>query len=268
MRKTLTFILIILLLILAVTMVVSGIKIGNFQILSINQLKEENIELDDKILQAERVSQTTYKSELAKFEAKLNELQNNKKRYEELVAITSESNYEIASREENYKVEYLYYQLGEIAKQNNVDLKIEISTSSTGVEGLYDVTLITSYEAPITDESGYVKITDFIYAVENDSTLGFKVEDFSLVPYSVGSKTEIKEVEIVNEDGTVTKQEVSTSIEGYGLRGTFTAKNVAIQDITQSLLTQDKDNVTDENTQNGAENGTQNNTGNVIDLTE
>lgn len=233
MRKTLTFILILLLIILAVQMVVNGIKIGDFQILSIKQLKEENLELDSKIIEADTLTQNTYKAELDKLNQKINELQSNKKRYEELVAITSESNYEIASREEKYKVEYLYYQIGEIAKKNDVDLKIEISTASSGVKGLYNVTLITSYEAPVTDESGYVKITDFIYEVENDSTLGFKVEDFSLVPYSVASKTIVTTQEVVNPDGTVTTKNVNTIIEQYGLRGTFTAKNIAIQDITE-----------------------------------
>ena len=39
MKKTLTFILIVLLVVLAVMIVVSGLKIGNFQILSIKQFQ-------------------------------------------------------------------------------------------------------------------------------------------------------------------------------------------------------------------------------------
>ena len=246
MKKTLTFILIVLLVVLAVMIVVSGLKIGNFQILSIKQLKNENIELDNKIMAATTVTQTTYPTELSKFEEQINKLQNSKKRYEELIAKTSDSDYELATREEKYKLEYLYFQLGEIAKKNDVDLKIVISTSSSGVEGLYDVTLLTSYEAPVTDESGYVKITDFIYEVENDPTLGFKVEDFSLIPYSVPAQTITKEEEVIGADGSVTIKTINTSIEAYGLEGTFTAKNIAIQDITQSLLTEEEtENKTD-----------------------
>lgn len=242
MRKTLTFILILLLIILAAQLVVGGIEIGSLKLLSIQQLKEENIKLNDKILEADKVTQTTYKSELSKLEESINKLQDNKKKYEELVAITSESNYEIASREENYKLEYLYYQIGEIAKKNEVDLKFEIKTASSKVEGLYDVTLITSYEAPVTDESGYVRLTDFIYDVENDSTLGFKVEDFSLIPYSVPSKTIQTTQKVVNEDGTIGTEVVAKSIEAYGLRGNFTAKNIAIQDITKFTTSNDTTN--------------------------
>ena len=245
MKKILTFILIVLLIVLAVQLVVNGINIGNFQILSISQLKEENLKLNDKILEADKVTQTTFKSELSKLDSKINELQNKKQQYEELVAVTSESNYEIASREENYKVEYLYYQLGEIAKKNEVDLVIEISTGSSNVKGLYDITLITSYEAAVTDESGYVRLTDFIYDVENDDTLGFKVEDFSLVPYSVSSKTSETTQEVVKDDGTIVTETVTQSVPGYGLKGTFTAKNIAIQDITEVLVSEE--NETDDN---------------------
>ena len=245
MKKSLTFILIILLVILAVQMVVNGIKIGDFEILSIKQLQEENLELDDKILQAEKLTNTTYNAEYKKLNDQIKTLQNEKNRYEELVKVTSESNYALASREQNYKVEYLYYQIGEIAKKNEVDLKIEISTSSSGLSDLYDVTLITSYEAPVTDESGYVRLTDFIYDVENDSTLGFKVEDFSLVPYSVASKTITTKQEVTNPDGTVSTVTVNNVVQWYGLRGTFTAKNLSIQDIAEIIS---KDNTTNNTT--------------------
>ena len=47
MRKLLTFILILLLVILAITMVVNGIEIGGFKFLSIQELKEANELLDN-----------------------------------------------------------------------------------------------------------------------------------------------------------------------------------------------------------------------------
>lgn len=258
MKKILTFILILLLIVLAVQLVVNGIEIGNLKLLSIKELKDANTDLNDKILQADKITETNYKSELSKLETKIKELQDKKQKYEELVAITSESNYEIASREENYKVEYLYYQIGEIAKKNEVDLRIEISTGSSGVEGLYDVTLITSYEAPITDESGYVRLTDFIYDVENDETLGFKVEDFSLVPYSVSGKTIEVTQEVIKDDGTIATETVTQSISGYGLEGTFTAKNIAIQDITDVLLSNDDETKTENGEAEKTENKTEN----------
>lgn len=236
MKKLLTLILIILLIVLAATLVTNGIKIGDFQILSLKQLIQANVELDEKILEADKITKTDYKAELNKLDKKMNELQSNKKRYEELMAITSDKNFELASREETYKLEYLYYQLGEIAKKNDVDIKIEISTGSSGANGLYDITLITSYEGAATDESGYVKLTDFIYEVENDETLGFKVEDFSLIPYDVSSKSVTREDVIVNEKGETETITVTESVAGYGLRGTFTAKNIAIQDISDSIL--------------------------------
>lgn len=256
MRKLLTFILILLLVILAITMVVNGIEIGNFKILSIQELKEANLELDDTILEAEKVTTTTYNAELNKLDSKINELQNNKKRYEELVAMTSESNYEIASREQNYKLEYLYYQLGEIAKKNEVNLKIDISLGSSGINNLYDITLISRYEAPYSDESGYVRITDFIYDVENDSTLGFKVEDFSLEPYAAPSKTLTTTEDVVNEDGKISTVTVNKVINQYGLEGRFTAKNISIKDISEMLIkdngatdTENKDNKLEDKTQ-------------------
>ena len=66
---------------------------------------------------------------------------------------------------------------------NNIDEMINdmqastVESTSTGAqdekdEGNYDLT----FEAT----GSYVSVADFIYAIENDSTLGFKIEDFSM----------------------------------------------------------------------------------------
>ena len=215
MKKLLTLILIILLLVISALIAWQGIQLGNFRILSIQELIEENDNLDEKISKAKTLTESTYKSELSKLNSNVSDLESTKKEYEQLVAITSESNYQLASREENYKLEYLYFQLGTIANRNNVTLTIDIATSSSGTSGLYDIILTTDYAGKEKDESGYVKITDFIYDVENDPTLGFKVEEFELAPSSNG---------------------------GYALKGKFKAKNISIQDMSQISSQNNSDN--------------------------
>ena len=60
MKKLLISIIIILVLILTVITIINGIKIGNFKILGIVEIKKQNEELDNKIKDATKLASTDY----------------------------------------------------------------------------------------------------------------------------------------------------------------------------------------------------------------
>ena len=62
------------------------------------------------------------------------------------------------------------------AKKYNVAMKADLSHGSSGVNNQYNISFTAVGE--------YISISEFIYAIEKDSTLGFRIEEFAMVPYS------------------------------------------------------------------------------------
>ena len=88
----------------------------------------------------------------------------------------------------------------------------------------------SKYNLNFTVRGPYIGISDFIYSIENDPVLGFKIESFKLVP---GGSSET-------------------------LEGTFTCKNIEIENVSNSLT--NNSNAADGNTTNSntANSGTTN----------
>ena len=105
------------------------------------------------------------------------------------------------------------------------------------------------YDLQFTATGSYISITDFISAIENDSSLGFKIEEFKLVPSSSGSD----------------------------LQATFVCKDIAIKDVSQSAVTTTTDNklqadektneLNNTNSTSNTTNGTANNSTNSANTT-
>ena len=96
---------------------------------------------------------------------------------------------------EEYKVETLWVKLGTYATTEGTVLQMDIKNSSKGGSGRYDLYF--------TVNGSYIGITDFISDIENDSMLGFKIEEFKI------------------------RQDSSES----DLVTTFVCKNIAVQDV-------------------------------------
>ena len=180
MRKLLIGILISLLLILCVYTIVYGINIGNFEILGITQIKEKTDDLDNEINQASKLASSDYPKTLAELTNEYKNLQTEKENYENLVTISSDEDIQAASQYEKYEIEFLWTKIGNHATSEGVTLKVEIKNSSSGTEGLYDLYF--------TANGTYVGITDFISDIENDSKLGFKIDNFKLISSSANSE--------------------------------------------------------------------------------
>lgn len=174
MRKLLISVLIIVLFIMAGYMCINGMTIVNLDILGIKQIQAENKKLDDSISVASRLASTDYPTEISNVAKSLKELQKEKENYENLVTISTESDVQAAAKMKKFETEYLWTKIGNYAKKEGVTMKLDFRNSSTGTQGLYDL------EFTVTGQ--YIGIADFIYEVENDDTLGFKIENFKLLP--------------------------------------------------------------------------------------
>ncbi|MEI3355855.1 MAG: hypothetical protein V8R81_02010 [Clostridia bacterium] len=224
MKKLLILVLIALLLTLSIFIVIQGVHIGSLEILGVKGIQEKSSQLDEKIQQAGKLAEKDYQQALNDVKTNTKKLQEEKKNYEDMTQISEDGDVQAANQIEKYEIETLWVKLGNHATTQGVVIKMDVKKGNA-----QDV-----YDLQFTATGSYISITDFISAIENDSSLGFKIEEFKLVPSSSGSD----------------------------LQATFVCKDITIKDVSQSAVT----TTTDSNIQtDGTANGTNQNNTNSTD---
>ena len=166
MRKILISILTILLIVMAVLVITKGLTIGNLKILSVKQIIEGNDKLTDQISQTEKLIRSDYPTKLESLDSNVSNLLTAKEEYQDLADISTKSEINKATTVETYTVEFLWTRLGRHAT----------------AEGVYLSYTPTSNSIKFTVSGDYIPILSFVSAIENDSKLGFRIENFKLIP--------------------------------------------------------------------------------------
>ena len=188
MKKLLISIIMILIIILTVITIIDGLEIGDFQILGISEIKKQNKSLDNKIQQATKMASTDYPATLDDLNKSLKEYKNTKSSYEDMVSVSTESEVQAANQYGVYEIGMLWIELGNIAKSEGITMDVSAKdlteldiTSSSEVDRKYNCDLY------FTATGTYAGIAGFIENIEDDSKLGFKIEDFKLIASSDGN---------------------------------------------------------------------------------
>ncbi len=231
MKKLLISVIIILVLVLTVSTIINGLEIGNIKILGITAIKEQNENLDNKIKEATKKASTDYPKTLDSLDDAEKDFKTTKEKYEEMVNVSTESEIQAASQYGVYEIGMLWIELGNHAKNEDVtmdvaarDLTAIDTTTSSEVDKKYNCNLY------FTATGSYAGIAGFIEDIEDDSKLGFKIEDFKITASSEGNSI---------------------------LQATFTCKDIIIRGVSTSSSTS---SATTADTSTTAEN--QNNTTN------
>lgn len=203
MRKFLIMILIVILLVALGFMTIKGLGIGKFRINSIQDIIADNKQLDQELAALSYSIDNDYETSKTNLQSSLQSLLKNKQDYQDAITFSTEDEIQKANQTEKYKLDYLWTKIGLYATKNNVVLQMSVSNGSSGVPSQYNISFTAIGE--------YLSISEFIYAIENDSNLGFKIEKFDLEDY-VGTKTD--------EDGNT----VSDNL----LKGSFVVRNVPL----------------------------------------
>lgn len=220
MKKLLISILILLLLLLCIFAVTNGIKIGGINILGISEIKNKSNKLDEDIQIATKLASTDYQKTLTDMQTNIKRLEEEKKNYEDMVTVSTDEQVKTASQFQKYEIEYLWTTVGNHATSEGVVIKMDLV--KTAIENNYNLNF--------TVNGSYIGITDFISDIENDSVLGFKIEDFKMEP---------------NNDTS-------------DLQATFICKDITIKDITETPA---QNNISQmNNTTNASESKNTNNT--------
>ena len=232
MRKLLIIILIILLCVLGYFAIFSGISIGNFQILSISQIRDKNNNLEEKISQIETERESTFPSKTSELSRETETMMDAKRNYLDLASVSTEGELREANQEETYLIEFLWTRIGNHATSEGVKLKLDIVSGDAGESDVHNLNFTVT--------GHYIAIINFISAIENDSKLGFRIENFKVVP------------------------------GGEDLTATFTARNVRIEEeetTTDINSAQTTNETTNETTDGASTTNTTNTTNTTTDTT-
>ena len=153
-----------------------GISIGDFEILSTSGNVKLNDNLTTKIEEANKKIKSDLQSKETELKQNIDILLDNKESYYNLANVSTESEISRANTEETYTYEYLSIKIGRYARTEGVNLTMNVKTGDAGDEVTknLDFTLVGQYFA----------IMDFISALEDDSELDFRIEDFHMTPSS------------------------------------------------------------------------------------
>ena len=220
MKKLLIILLIALVLTLTIFTVVNGLELGSFKILGIKGIQGKNANLDKSVTEATKLASSEFPDKITQLNTSMKKLKEEKNNYEDMVAVSSSDDVQIASQLAKYKIDFLWTKIGTHATSEGVIIKMDI-TNGSGAKDTYNLNF--------TVNGGYINIAEFIRDIEDDSKLGFKIEEFSM---KAGSSE-------------------------ADLQATFVCKDVPIEGIsqtTQSAPTPEATNTTSGNTTNTSAN--------------
>lgn len=174
MKKILISLLMVLLVILAYFAIFKGISIGQFKVLSVQQIETENNKLTEAISQTETLMHSTYRSKTDELESSVDGLLTAKEEYLDLADVSTQKDLQQANKEETYRIEYLWTRIGSHATSEGVDLKLDILPGETGDQEVKNLSFTVT--------GNYIAVINFVISIEDDSQLGFRIENFKILP--------------------------------------------------------------------------------------
>lgn len=193
MRKILIIVLIVLLLITGYLMIFQGLNIMGAQILSVFQIKDRSNAIDAELEKVSALTSVDRPKAMTDLTDSAKQFVIAKEEYNDKILYSTQEEIEQASQGVQYEMEYLWTKIGNHATKNGIVLKMTVKQSSSGVANQYDL----NFSATGT----YVSISEFIAALENDSSLNFKIENTKIQPFegntqNLQAQFDVKEISI------------------------------------------------------------------------
>lgn len=222
MRKILLSIIIVLLLVITYFSLFKGIEIGNFKISSIKQIDENSKLLDEKILEANNKIDIDYPKKREDLKQANDKMKETEEKYAAETNASSDKELEAALQIESFDIEKLWTKLGNYAKAEEVNLKLELKSSSSGSTDTKDLSF--------TVNGSYVGITNFIYDIEDDDQLKFRIYNYKMLPYQNG----ILQATFIVKDVRITSTSLNeASPNSSGTIGTTEGQSTDTQNTTK-----------------------------------
>lgn len=245
MRKILFGLITLLLIALSIYIAINGLEYGSFKINSVSEIKQEDEKLEQKINLASKLKNEKYPQSEALLNDAYDKLIQEKQNYEQLLQLGVDENGETLNKIAEYETAKLWITLGNYAKREGVDMKIHVTSNNS---------ISKTYNLNFTIKGGYIQIVDFLYDIEKDSTLVFKIEDFKLVP---GENNEILTATFACKD---VKVNISENEEIISSQEPVVDENINKENTENNTNTSNTTNSNTNTTNNTTNNSTINNT--------
>ena len=173
MRKILIAVLLVLLIVLAYFTIFQGISIGSFKILDTKGIVELNNNLTAQINEVNQKIKGNLQDKRTELSDNVTTLLENKESYYNLANVSTENEITKASTEELYTREFLWLRVGRHARTEGVNIRMDILTGDAGDNITKNIAFTVTGQ--------YAGIIEFVSALEDDSELAFRIEDFNMV---------------------------------------------------------------------------------------
>ncbi len=233
MRKILISLIVILLLVVGYLITFRGLNVLGINVASFAQLQDKNTKLEGELQQLSSLTSIDQPKAISGLNDSAKQLLIAKEEYNDKILYSSSENILEASQLRPYETEYLWTRLGNHAKDKGINLRYELRQNTAGVADQYDIYF--------TLNGSYVSISEFVSAIENDSSLNFKIESFKLIPTE--SSTEklqatfvVRDI-VVKIDGTrryTSSSDSSSSSSSSGSTNTTNTTNTTDTDTTNT----------------------------------
>ncbi|MCI9000421.1 MAG: hypothetical protein HFJ26_05875 [Clostridia bacterium] len=225
MRKILIILLIVLLLVLGYFTIFNGLNIFGMEILSVFAIKDKSEQLDGELQKISTLTSVDRTKAMSDLNDSAKQLVIAKEEYNDKILYSSKEEIEIATQGIQYEMEYLWTKIGNHATKNGIILKFVVSQSASGAQNQYDLSFVAT--------GRYVSISEFIAALENDSSLNFKIENAKVSPFEGSTENlqasfEVKEISIRIDK--VTKTPTNNNLETDRQNNTVTQNNAPIDE--------------------------------------
>lgn len=240
MKNILISVISILLTVIIIICMFRGISIGQFKILSIPEIKASSMKLDSEIEELNNLKNVTYKKKLNDLQSSIKNLTSAKQSYLDLASISTDTEIQQANQEQTYAMEFLWNKVGTYA--TNQGLALTWNVVSTGVNNKYTLNF--------TITGSYIGIINYIYSLENDSELAFRIENFKIVSAGAASSNSNSNSNSSTQDNTK-------------VTATFTVSNIGIKEETVTSPTTSSSNTNNTNKNENKEKTQDNTTDNA-----
>ena len=248
MKNMLIIAITILLAVLIGIIMIKGVQIGTLELLSIEQIRAKSYELKQKEEKANDINLIQYKNAIEKLQASKEELETAKTDYLNMASTSTEEEIREASHTQIYSMEFLWGNVGNHATANNINLKMDVTQAEGSEHSVLEFLVTGEYD----------DIRKFIYSLENDKDLGFRIQNFKMIDFKINEN---------NKDEQYQEKLVQASFEvrNVGIKEENVTTQVEIPSIKNSdkseeNQTEDSEKTNSENKSNDASSNQNTNT--------
>lgn len=240
MRKILIILLIILLGYFGYASFANGMKIGNIEIISYDDVKNSYDQLDKEIQTIETKSAIEFENKKTTLNTSYNTLKGLKENYEEKIYSSFSQATDKTKNIFVYDIDFLWSRIGAHATNDEVEITLQLAQNSSGTTAVGNYSLCDFY---FTVVGQYIDISTFLYDIEGDEELAFSIEEFKLVPSDKGltATFKVSEVPLNKEDLTIISE---SGLSNYTEQTTNTMTNTNATTNTNTTKQQSTNTVT------------------------